>query len=70
MNVFERHNLLLNSIGAFPEEYEAFNKLILLLSLGYSLLVLCTIIQVVSYYYFNGKYHPFAIIVMPEQKCM
>ena len=70
VNVFERHNLLLNSIGAFPEEYEAFDKIILLLSLGYSLLVLCTTIQVVSYYYFNGKYHPFALIVMPEQKCM
>ena len=69
VNVFERHNLILNSIGAFPEEYEAFDKIILLLSLGYSLLVLCTTIQVVSYYYFNGKYHPFAMIVMPEQKC-
>ena len=69
INVFERHHLLLNSIGAFPEEYEAFNKIILLLCLGYTLLMLCTIIQIVSYYLFNGKYHPFALIVLPEQKC-
>ena len=32
----------------------------------YSFLVLLTIIQVVSYYLYNGRFHPFALIVMPD----
>ena len=35
----------------------------------YPLLVLLTIIQVVSYYLYNGRFHPFALIVMPEKNC-
>ena len=34
----------------------------------YSFLVLLTIIQGVSYYLYNGRFHPFAMIVMPETK--
>ena len=66
INVFERHALLLNSIGAFPEEEQAFIHIILMIILGYSFLILLTIIQVVSYYFCNGQFHPLAMIIMPE----
>ena len=33
---------------------------------GYSFITLLTIIQVVSYYLCNGRFHPFAMIIMPE----
>ena len=66
-NIFERHDIIVNSIGAFPQEIQAYEKIQLLIGLGYSSVVFLTIIQVVSYYFYNGKFHPFAMIVMPEQ---
>ena len=61
----------MNSIGTFPEENEAFDKIILMVALAYGLLVLFTIIQIVSYHLYNGRFHPFSLIVMskPTQKC-
>ena len=59
----------MNSIGALPEEYAAFEKVQLMLYLGYSLLLLLTIGQVVLYYLYNGNYHPYCKIVMPEKTC-
>ena len=67
INIFERHDLLVNTIGTFPEENQAFLHIKLMLALGYSLLVLMTMVQVISYYYCNGRFHPFATIVMPEE---
>ena len=64
--MFERHALLLDSIGAFPEEEQAFINIKLMIILGYSFITLLTIIQVVSYYLCNGRFHPFAMIIMPE----
>ena len=66
INVFERHALLLDYIGAFPEEEQAFINIKLMIILGYSFLIFLTIIQVVSYYFCNGRFHPFAMIIMPE----
>ena len=66
INVFERHALLLDSIGAFPEEEQAFININLMIIFGYSFITLLTIIQVVSYYFCNGRFHPFAVIIMPE----
>ena len=63
MNIFERHDILVNSIGAFPEEIQAFEQIQLMIALGYSSLLLLTIIQIVSYYLYNGRFHPFAVIV-------
>ena len=64
--MFERHDILLNTSGPFPEEFEAMDKIKLLIGLGYSLLVVLTILQVVSFYLYNERFHPFAKIVMPE----
>ena len=58
----------MNSIGALPEEIFAFKQITVMIAAGYTLLVLSAMIQVVSYYFYNGKFHPFAMIVEPDQK--
>ena len=67
INVFERHNVLLNSIGIFSEEIQAYEKIKLMLIFSYTTLVILTIVQAVSYYFYNGKFHPYAMIVMPKR---
>ena len=37
-----------------------------MIQLSYSLLLLLTLVQIVTYHLYNGKFHPFALIVMPE----
>ena len=66
-NIFDRHNILVNSIGAFPEEIEAHGQIKWMIGLSYTLLVVVTIIQIVSYYLYNGRFHPFASIILPKQ---
>ena len=65
-NIFDRHDILVNSIGAFPEEIAAYEQIKLMIGFSYPILVLLTAIQIVSYNLYNGRYHPFAIIVMPK----
>ena len=67
INIFERHNILEKTIGAFPEEIEAYKQIQWMIGLSYSLLLLLTLVQIVTYYLYNGRFHPFALIVMPEQ---
>merc|ERR1711976_1000445 len=68
INIFDRHDVLVNSIGAFPQEIEAYHKIQWFIGVGYSLLQTMTIVQLATYYLYNGKYHPFARIVMPDRK--
>ena len=67
INVFERHDVIVKSIGAFPEETQAYDQIILMIICGYTSLLILTLIQVLSYYLYNGRFHPFATIVMPEE---
>lgn len=67
VNVFERHELLVNTIGAFPEEYQSFEQIKLMIALSFSLLVTLTFVQVVTYYLFNGRLHPFNKIITSEK---
>ena len=69
INVFERQNILVDSIGAFPEEFAAFEQAKLMLIIGFVFLVFFTIGQVVLYYLYNGEYHPYCKIVKPDAKC-
>ena len=66
INVFERHDVIVKSIGAFPEETQAYDQIILMIIIGYSSLLILTLIQVLSYYFYNGRFHPFAVIVQPQ----
>ena len=67
-NIFDRHAILVNSIGAFPEEIEAYVQIQWMIGLSYSLLVLLTTIQIVSFYLYNDRFHPFALIVRTKEK--
>ena len=40
-----------------------------MIAVGYSLLVLLTIIQTLSYFLYNDKFHPFALIIHPDPSC-
>lgn len=59
--------MLLDTIGTFPEENKAYEQIKLMPILSYTILVILTMVQVVSYYFFNGKFHPYAMIVMSER---
>ena len=45
----------------------AYKQIRWMIGLSYSLLLLLTLVQIVTYYLYNGRFHPFALIVMPEQ---
>ena len=66
INAFERHDILVDSIGVYPEEIQAYDQIKLMIILGYTALLILTLIQVLSYYLYNGRFHPFAIIVQPQ----
>ena len=59
--------MLLDTIGTFPEENKAYEQIKLMPILSYTILVILTMVQVVSYYFFNGKFHPYAMIVLTER---
>ena len=66
LNAFERHDNLVDSIGVFPEEIQAYEQIKLMIIFGYTSLLILTLVQVLSYYLYNGRFHPFAIIVQPQ----
>ena len=66
-NVFQRHEILVSSIGAFPEEIKAYEQIKWMIGLSYMLLAFLTFIQIMSFYFYNGKFHPFSLIVMGEE---
>ena len=68
-NVGERQKILVNSIGAFSQEDDAFQQIKLLIGLGYTFLIILSILQMVVYYLYNGRFHPFSAILRIEQKC-
>ena len=67
MHVHERHQNLVNSIGAMPEEQEAYEKLGLIISIGIPGLFIGSVFQFLSYIAFNRYFHPFKDIIFHEQ---
>ena len=68
-NIFERHHILVNSIGTYPEENDAYFQIQIIVGFGFSSLALMTMVQLVSYYLYNCKYHPFNKIVQKDKTC-
>ena len=66
--VYERHQILENSIGALPKEHEAYNTLLIIVSTCVPGLFVATILQFVLYYLFNRFFHPFKDIVYGPKK--
>ena len=69
MTIFERKEILENSIGVLPEEWEAFRNIQLALGLGYGSLLLLTLGQILTFYLYNGSWHPLSRIVAKSKRC-
>ena len=61
--VYERHQILENSIGTFKEEQDAYNLLLILTATCVPGLFIATVSQFLSYYCFNRFFHPFKDIL-------
>ena len=66
--VYERHQILENSIGALPKEHEAYNTLLILTATCVPGLFIVTVLQFLSYYCFNRFFHPFKDILSGPQR--
>ena len=67
-NVHQRHQILENSIGALPQEQEAYKTLLILVSSSIPGLVIASIFQFMSYYCFHRFFHPFKAILHHPKK--
>ena len=65
-NICARHNLMFNTIGVLPEETSAYNLIIWLICSSHSCLLLLTIIEMICFFLYNSKYHPFKMILQIE----
>ena len=65
-NICARHNFLSDTIGVLPEETKAYNLIIWLICSSHSCLLLLTIIEMICFFLYNSKYHPFKMILQIE----
>ena len=68
VNVSSRQAILENSIGAYPEETFAYQKILVLVIAYPLLLILGTFIQFYCYQMYNGSKHPFKKLVKRNEK--
>ena len=67
--ISKRHNLLYETIGVLPEEIEAYKNIIFFMVFSILAMVICTLIEVISFCLYNNKLHPFKnILVISNQK--
>ena len=66
----ERHETLINSIGAFQEEIEAYAQIKVMIGVAYTLLLLFTVTQIMTYFLYNGKFHPFSVIISLDNEML
>ena len=68
VNVSARQSILVNSIGAYPEETFAYQKILVMIT-GYPLLlILATFAQFYCYQIYNESKHPFKKLVKRSEK--
>ena len=64
----ERHDILSRTIGYLDEEQEAMDKGIMLLICSTVTMVVGSLLQILFFYLYNGPFHPFANILIDEDK--
>ena len=62
-NVHQRQLILEKSIGSFPEEDNAYRLSIILAAISPIILIICTILQFITYQFYNKRLHPFIELV-------
>ena len=68
VNVSARQSILESTIGAYPEETFAYQKILVMIT-GYPLLlILATFAQFYCYQIYNGSKHPFKKLVKRSEK--
>ena len=62
----ERHDILTRTIGYFDEEQEAMDTGNMLLIGSTVTIIVGSLLQILFFYMYNGKFHPFANILVDE----
>ena len=62
----ERHDILSRTIGYLDEEQEAMDTGYLLLIVSTVTMVVGSLLQILFFYLYNGRFHPFANILVDE----
>ena len=60
----QRHQFLVTSIGAMPEEHYAQYQIQMIIYVAYGALLQLTIGQVLFYWLFNKRFHPLSEILL------
>ena len=60
----ERHTFLSNTIGYLQEEQDALNKVKLILILSILYIFFASLLEIICFYYYNDKWHPFNSILV------
>lgn len=68
MVVFDRHSILVGSIGPFENEVTSYNNIIAIFVVAYLGFISLTISQFILYHFYNGKYHPYKELLMDGKK--
>ena len=64
----ERHDILARTIGYLDEEQEALDRGYLLMICSTVTMVVGSLLQILFFYLYNGKFHPFANILVDEDE--
>ena len=65
-NICQRHTLLFSTIGVLPEEISAYNLFLSLIFSSHVCLLFLTTLELIFFYLYNSKLHPFHRILMKE----
>ena len=66
----ERHDILSRTIGYLDKEQEALDTGYLLLICSFSIMIVGSLLQVLFFWLYNGKFHPFANILLDEDEVL
>ena len=66
----ERHDILSRTIGYLDKEQEALDMGYLLLICLFSVMIVGSLLQILFFWLYNGKCHPFANILLDEDKVL
>ena len=66
----ERHDILSRTIGYLDKEQEALDTGYLLLICSFSIMIVGSLLQILIFWLYNGKFHPFANILLDADEVL
>ena len=64
----ERHDILSKTIGYLDKEQEALDGGYILMNCSFSIMIVGSLLQVLFFWLYNGKFHPFANILLDDDE--